>query len=650
MKQALGFSPIFDPATKTVNFTAYSGFDIKKLYAIINVTANQTIYAVGMTTYGLASITGSVLTLTFDTTSMNSTDKLLVLYDSGLTVLPQDNTEYTPVRPVPQKKTRTSFAKTLSGVDPEFFSTIVTGPGQSVNQTGGNLVITAGTTARAETILRSVASFSDSFIAKLATILSQRIINQNFYFELVDVIGDNLAYTINSATSVTVVIPGNPFNSENVGQGMYLGNITGAAGIPARYVIASVSGENVTFTVAAWPASGSGTLSLFGWNYHQVLYSGTTATNSQYDAQRNGWNSGFSSVTSLTTASPGHLAIMQQDEGLAMYMDQLLASAAGIQTVYRASRVQSIPGMGVNLFLQIRVANGSTAPASNTTWTIALASLENFVAQAVTINSMKPTSPNSAIPVQVLAVPTTPVSGSLTSAGTVTSVGSVTSSNTAIPGIVTDIASGAITTTTTTAALTPTAGGFYTVMVPVTVATGTNPTLDIGVEESDDTGANWYRVYDFPRITAVGAYRSPVLRLRGNRVRYVQTVGGTTPSFTRAINRLQSSSVGPDLCQVIDRSIDLNTLDSVTPSYLIDGRPNLNVTARVTAQTTPATLTLELSADGSNWFLTTITMTTVVGIVMNKTSNEQWKFARLKVTTAGTGVTLGEAQIKAVSV
>ena len=63
------------------------------------------------------------------------------------------------------------------------------------------------------------------------------------------------------------------------------------------------------------------------------------------------------------------------------------------------------------------------------------------------------------------------------------------------------------------------------------------------MEESDDNGFNWFPVFTFPTILGNGIYRSPKLPLTGNRVRYNQTVGGTTPSFTRIINRVQSNDI-----------------------------------------------------------------------------------------------------------
>lgn len=72
----------FTPVSKQVDFSTLSGFDVRHLTAIINVTANQIIYAAGKTGYGLASIAGSVITLQYDTTAMNSGDKLAVFYDA----------------------------------------------------------------------------------------------------------------------------------------------------------------------------------------------------------------------------------------------------------------------------------------------------------------------------------------------------------------------------------------------------------------------------------------------------------------------------------------------------------------------------------------------------------------------------------------
>lgn len=224
---------------------------------------------------------------------------------------PQGNETGMLVRSIPQDIDRISFAKTITNnVDSDWGAVVVTGSGMTINQTGGNLVITSGTTARAETIIRSNKSSLGGIRLNVRSTLSQRIINQNFFVEMVDVIGDGLAYNITSATTVVVTIPSNPFTAVNVGQSVHLGAFNGTGTfLGGRYPIASVSGNDVTFTVSGF-AAGTGTCSVFGWNYYQLRYQGTTATQVDFDTQRNGWNTGFTTATINSTAAPGHLAIV----------------------------------------------------------------------------------------------------------------------------------------------------------------------------------------------------------------------------------------------------------------------------------------------------------------------------------------------------
>ena len=241
--------------------------------------------------------------------------------------------------------------------------------------------------------------------------------------------------------------------------------------------------------------------------------------------------------------------------------------------------------------------------------------------------------------------------GTLSAVTTVTTVSAVTAANLALPGIITDVASAALATTTTTAAFTPTFGTCYTVNIPVTAVTGTTPTLDVSIEESDDSGTNWFKVYDFPRITAAGMYRSPLIRMVGNRVRYVQTVGGTTPSFTRAVNRLQSSSNNEAVRQLIDRSIVLTTLNSTTPSLDTrdaGNRAQLVVNVGAITTTAPA-LQMEGSDDnGASWYAIGTPLTAVASSTVQVTVVDiNAALMRVRVSTAGSGVTAGYVMLKA---
>ena len=310
---------------------------------------------------------------------------------------------------------RVGFAEVGSGLQGSAAAELSlrkTGAGMAVSQSGGNLVVTTGTTANAETVFRSVDTFRGAMLARYQLILSQRIANQTFRVELADLVGEGLSYTINSATSVTVTFPAtNPFTAANVGQSLRLA-VLSSVGIPGRYAIASVSGLTVTFTVASWPASGSGTLTLYGFNWMAAEYSGTTATNALIDAQRRGWASGNTTATINTTASPGHIGQIGTDVMSMGYADALAASNTGFQWTPRASRITNIPDEDVSLYLFLVIQNGSTAPASTTTATIGFLSVEDQPRNKVRISGADPAATN-ATPVQLMGGTTT-VTGTVT--------------------------------------------------------------------------------------------------------------------------------------------------------------------------------------------------------------------------------------------
>ena len=104
------------------------------------------------------------------------------------------------------------------------------------------------------------------------------------------------------------------------------------------------------------------------------------------------------------------------------------------------------------------------------------------------------------------------------------------SEDTAVSGL--NVASSAITATATVEAQSPGTGVLF-VEYAVTAASGTGPTLNVVIEFSLD-GATWYDTRTLTQITAAVTHRV-LLPCAGGRVRIRQTVGGTTPSFTRSI-------------------------------------------------------------------------------------------------------------------
>lgn len=76
-------SPTFDASAQTVTHASFSDVGLAGIQLIVNVTDQVIIYNFADTTKG-GSLTGDVLTLEFDTTSMSDTDQLMVLVEDGV--------------------------------------------------------------------------------------------------------------------------------------------------------------------------------------------------------------------------------------------------------------------------------------------------------------------------------------------------------------------------------------------------------------------------------------------------------------------------------------------------------------------------------------------------------------------------------------
>lgn len=84
MKQLLDYNPYFSPGVSnvgTLDFSLLPGFNIDKLYAVVNLTRGTPIYVPGTTKYGIFTVSGSLLTLSFDTSAHSQADKLAVYYE-----------------------------------------------------------------------------------------------------------------------------------------------------------------------------------------------------------------------------------------------------------------------------------------------------------------------------------------------------------------------------------------------------------------------------------------------------------------------------------------------------------------------------------------------------------------------------------------
>jgi len=70
----------------------------------------------------------------------------------------------------------------------------------------------------------------------------------------------------------------------------------------------------------------------------------------------------------------------------------------------------------------------------------------------------------------------------------------------------------------------------------VTAAAGTTPTLNVIIEDSVDGGANWNTVGTFAQKTGAAREVINITSLFGDQLRISWTIGGTTPSFTFAVD------------------------------------------------------------------------------------------------------------------
>lgn len=213
-----------------------------------------------------------------------------------------------------------------------------------------------------------------------------------------------------------------------------------------------------------------------------------------------------------------------------------------------------------------------------------------------------------------------------------------------------DITSTAITATSTGSSISNDKGNGFQIVVPVTTVTGTLPTMDVRVQESFDGGTTWETLYDFQRITAVGVYQSPILRATGRHVRYVRTIGGTSPSFTTSLTRVLLPFIPAEpQKRLIDRSVVLTTLNSATPPLFSGAANNVQLVVNIGTATTPPAIQLEGSEDaGLSWYAIGSPLTAVAsGTVQLTVNNLSATHVRARVSTAGVTVVAGYVSVKA---
>ena len=319
--------------------------------------------------------------------------------------------------------------------------------------------------------------------------------------------------------------------------------------------------------------------------------------------------------------------------------DATVGADLGVDGVYKVvnavtTTITLIPIAGTTLPAPFTVTNCGGAIIKRTDTRISYARIFQYLRERVEF--LNKSDQNSSLPV---IITNTGYSVAVTSASLASNL------------IVNDITSAAITSTATSSAITPAAQSLSQEFnVIVTATSGTGQTLDVVVQESDDSGTNWYDVYHFPRITAVGQYRSPLIPLTGNRVRYVRTVAGTSPSFTMSLNRIQSQTSSPLQRQFIDRNMNPVTLNSTTTAFFAEGCVDWALwISGFGAFSAAPTIVFEGSPDNATWAQIGADIIPVASTpLVVQASNTQARFVRMRVKAAGTGASIANITFKGV--
>lgn len=379
---------------------------------------------------------------------------------------------------------------------------------------------------------------------------------------------------------------------------------------------------------------------------------GLNAANTAYHCEAIG-----DSSPTVASGLQGTAAVWSTSQECLIEIDSrdIIASTASVDNitakVTTASRVSTQCANDTKLYKLILKFKNKAAPAVNNVVTIQrIIVVQNYEQRVQVATAEGDTIANKALPVNITTFPSNVVPN--TGAAVVGAGTGMFVDPDNYP--VTDLASAAITTTTTSATVSPKAvGGVAQFEVQITAASGTTPTFDVVIQESNDGGVNWIDLYHFERITAIGNYHTPPLYLTGSKIRYIQTVGGTTPSFTRVLTRNTQPFCDNSASQVFriyDRTVAVNTLSSNTASMRTRGCANYSMTVNMGAITTTAPqFQLQGSDDGGvTWYsigtpLTSVASSTVVSTI----NNVYAQLIRATISTAGSGATLGYVCLKA---
>lgn len=588
---------IFTPALNRVDFSPIAaGFKQENLYAVINITTGKLVYAVASVTSGYGgSFAGPILTYSSSNVGQLVSDVLQVIYDD------ENATQYV------------NGSVSVSGsVGPS------SSVGSAIYDGTGNFPILSSVDPVTLRDALDINLLTSSYGGELNNPLPLPFQNQALSVGFVN--GGNLsAPAMDLATNQLIV---DATQSGNIPV-----DIVSSTGTISVSLDNITTGQALTTTTQELYVTGFGPQTTLNNN---VLEAGATNGSTDVNAYR-------SAVVQIVSTSTTGAYFFEQSADNINFTPLAVFGAGIVNPNATVTAITATVGTIVYHFpIKARYIRCRVSTVLNNTGIRAFSRYSKETWAPTALQVVNATGGN------LNAVVSQPAAANLNVTAAVT--GASLSATT-----VTDITSAAITTTQTSANITTGNQQNMAFQVGVTAVAGTNPTLDVVVQETFD-GTNFVDLYHFPRITAVGQYTSPQIRCTGAGIRYVRTVGGTGPSFTNSVIR-PARQTGSDIYRnFLSRTIDPTTLNSTTATYYVEGCDEFQLVANMNAGGTAPVFKMQGSEDGANWFdMPSLSLTATVGAVtqLMTSGTAMPKFVRGIVSTAGAGSSLVCLHLKA---
>lgn len=206
-----------------------------------------------------------------------------------------------------------------------------------------------------------------------------------------------------------------------------------------------------------------------------------------------------------------------------------------------------------------------------------------------------------------------------------------------------DVASVARTTNSDTGSLDSFGFGMVSFIIAATAVSGTNPTMQISFDVSDDN-TNWSELIKTVQITATGTNRFQRISLSAKYYRFRWTLTGTTPSFTFSItSTLKPYTTKRNVTVANYSDLDMSTLSAISATFQAADANNISImTIRGADGGNNGQFQVQASNDSVNWASVSANITQAPSTTILTTFNSQsFRYYRLIVTaktSAGTRV------------